>query len=104
VQSLTREVESARALASPWGWIAISSTALSSVGYGLQTLLDYVSVPADIAGLVFFGLFEWDGILALLAGIVAVSTGWKRHDWTVRLGIVAISYAVLAQTIQSLWD
>lgn len=52
----------------------------------------------------FFGAFEWDGTLALLAGIIAVWAGWRRNDWTVWLGLVAISYVVLAQSAQSLWD
>jgi hypothetical protein len=75
-----------------------------AVGYALQTLFDHVSVPAHVAELVFFGVFEWDGVLALIAGIIAVWTGWSRNDWTVWLGLVAISYVVLAQTAQSLWD
>jgi len=87
-----------------WGWIALGATILSAVGYALQTILDYVPVPADIERLVFFGLFEWDGVLALLAGIIAVWTGRSRNDWTFRFGIAAISYVLLAQTIQSLWD
>jgi hypothetical protein len=86
------------------GWIAIGATILSASGYALQTLFDHVAVPADVANLVFFGVFEWDGVLALLAGIFAVWTGWSRKDRTVWLGLVAISYAVLAQTAQSLWD
>jgi hypothetical protein len=90
--------------ATAWGWIALGATLLSAVGYILQTLFDHVSVPAQVAELVFFGVFEWDGVLALLAGIIAVWTGWSRNDWTVWLGLVAISYVVLAQTAQSLWD
>jgi hypothetical protein len=90
--------------ATTWGWIALGATILSAVGYALQTLFDHVSVPADVARLVFFGVFEWDGVLALLAGIIAVWRGWSRNDWTVRLGLVAISYVVLAQTAQTLWD
>ena len=86
------------------GWIALGATILSAAGYALQTLFDHVSVPAHVAKLVFFGVFEWDGVLALLAGIIAVWTGWRRNDWTVWLGLVAISYVVLAQTAQSLWD
>ena len=61
--------------ATAWGWIALGATILSAVGYALQTLFDHVSVPSDVAGLVFFGLFVWDGVLALLAGIMAVWTG-----------------------------
>jgi hypothetical protein len=90
--------------ASAWGWIALGLTILSAVGYALQTLFDHVSVPDDVARLVFFGFFEWDGVLALVAGIIAVWTGRKRNDWTLRLGLVAIVYVALAQTIQSLWD
>ena len=90
--------------ASAWSWLAIAATILSAVGYALQTLFDHVSVPDDVARLVFFGLFQWDGVLALIAGIIAVWTGRGRNDWTVRLSIVAISYVALAQTIQSLWD
>jgi hypothetical protein len=86
------------------GWIALGATILSAVGYALQTLFDHVSVPAHVAELVYFGVFEWDGALALLAGIIAVWTGWRRNDWTVWLGLVAISYVVLALTAQSLWD
>jgi hypothetical protein len=91
-------------VATAWGWIALGATILSFAGYALQALFDHVSVPADVARLVFFGLFEWDGVLALLAGIIAVWTGRNRNDWTFRLGIVAISYVAVAQTIQSLWD
>ena len=90
--------------ATAWGWIALGLTILSAVGYALQTLFDHVSVPDDVVRLVFYGLFEWDGVLALAVGIIAVWTGWKRNDWTLRLGLVAIGYVVLAQTIQSLWD
>ena len=87
-----------------WGWIALGATILSAVGYALQTLFDHVSVPAHVAELVFFGVFEWDGVLALIAGIIAVWTGWGRSHRTVLLGITAISYVALAQTVQSLWD
>ena len=90
--------------ASAWGWIALGFTILSAVGYALQTLFDYVSVPDDAVRLVFYGLFEWDVLLALLTGIVAVWTGRNRHDWTLRFGLIAIAYVALAQTIQSLWD
>ena len=90
--------------ATTWGWIALGFTILSAVGYALQTLLDHVSAPDELVRLVFYGLFEWDGVLALVAGLIAVWTGWNRNDWTLRFGLVAIGYVVLAQTIQSLWD
>jgi hypothetical protein len=87
-----------------WGWTALAATILSAVGYELQALFDHVSVPGDAAKLVFFGVFEWDGVLALLAGIIAVRRDWSRNDWMVWLRLVAISDVVLARTPQSLWD
>ena len=39
-----------------------------------------------------------------MAGGVAVVTGRKRGDHTVRFGLVGLGYAVLAQTVQSAWD
>jgi hypothetical protein len=88
----------------PWGLIALVTTILSAVGYALQTLLDIVHLPSDVTQLVFFGFFEWDGILALIAGCVAVVSGRKTNDWTFRFGLIAIGYVVMAQTIQLLWD
>ena len=90
--------------ATTWGWIALGATILSVVGYALQLLFDHVSAPDDVVRLVFFGLFEWDGVLALGAGIIAVWTGWNRKDWTLRLGLIAIAWVAVVQTIQSLWD
>jgi hypothetical protein len=90
--------------ASPWGWAALGATVVSAVGYATQTALDYVSKPDIVGQLVFFGLFGGFAIAALLTGVVAVVTGRHRGDHTVRLGLLAIGYVVLAQTIQSLWD
>ena len=88
----------------PWGRIALSVTILSAAGYACQTILDYVHLPDDLTRLVFFGFFEWDGVLALITGCVAVIVGRRRNDWTLRLGLLAIGYVVMAQTIQILWD
>jgi hypothetical protein len=88
----------------PWGLIALLTTILSAVGYALQTILDLVHLPSDVTQLVFFGFFEWDGILALTAGCVAVWMGRTRMDWTFRFGLIAIGYVIMAQTIQLLWD
>ena len=73
---------------------------MTEVPQTLSWPFDYESVPARVAELVFFGVFAWDGTLALLAGIIAVWTGWRRDDWTAWLGLVAISYVVLAQSAQ----
>lgn len=90
--------------ASPWGWIAVGATVISAIGYVLQKILDYISEPAVVGAIVYFGVFGDFAITALITGVVAVVTGWKRGDDTVRLGLVAVAYVVLAQTILSLWD
>jgi hypothetical protein len=90
--------------ASLWGWTALGATVVSAVGYATQTALDYVSKPDIVGQLVFYGFFGGFAIAALVTGIVAVVTGRHRRDHTVRLGLVAIGYVALAQTIQSLWD
>jgi hypothetical protein len=102
--AITRRPDDRRLREFPWGWVALWATILSAAGYALQTILDYVHLPDDVTRLVFYGFFEWDGILALITGCVAVVVGRTRNDWTFRLGLVAIGYVVLAQTIQSLWD
>jgi hypothetical protein len=90
--------------ASAWGRAALGATVVSAVGYATQIALDYVSKPAIVGQLVFFGLFGGFAIAALVTGVVAVVTGRHRRDHTVRLGLVAMGYVALVQTIQSLWD
>jgi hypothetical protein len=89
---------------SQWGWIAAGATILSVVGYAVQTVLDHVDEPALIGEIEFYGLFVGFALVALIAGGVAVITGRKRGDLTMRLGFVAVAYVLLAQAIQSLWD
>jgi hypothetical protein len=90
--------------ASPWGLIAFGAAVVSAIGYAVQTILDYVPEPAVVGEIEFYGLFAGFAIVALVAGIVAVITGWRKVDHTRSLGLVAIAYVVLVQTTQSLWD
>jgi hypothetical protein len=90
--------------ASRWGWAALGATVVSAVGYATQTALDYVSEPDVVGELVFYGLFGGFAIAAAVTGVVAIVTGRHRGDQTVRLGLIAIGWLALAQTIQSLWD
>jgi hypothetical protein len=94
----------ARINVSPWAWIAIGATAVSLLGYVVQTILDYVPVPAIVAELEFYGDFAGFGLIALVAGVVSIATGWHHSKHTVRVGFIAIAYVALAQLIQSLWD
>jgi hypothetical protein len=90
--------------ASPWGWIALGAVGVSIVGYVVQSIFDYVPAPAVVGRLAFYGLFAGPAVVALVAGGIAVVTGWKRHNHSVPFGFVGLAYFVLAQTIQSLWD
>jgi hypothetical protein len=89
---------------SPWGWMAAGATILSVVGYAVQTVLDHVDEPGLVGEIEFYGVFVGFALVALIAGAVAVITGRKRGDLTMRLGFIAVGYALLAQAIQSLWD
>jgi hypothetical protein len=87
-----------------WGSIAFGAAFTSEIGYIVQTILDWVPEPALIGEIDFYGVFAGFAIVALIAGIVAVITGWKSGDQTRVLGLVAIAYVVAVQTLQSLWD
>jgi hypothetical protein len=99
-----RAVPGGRPNVSRWGWVAVSATILSTIGYAVQTILDHVTVPALVGEIEFYGLFAGFALVALVAGAVSVITGWRRGDLTMRLGFIAVAYVLLAQLIQSLWD
>jgi hypothetical protein len=99
-----RAVPGGRRNASRWGWVAAGATILSTIGYAVQTILDYVTVPALVGEIEFYGLFVGFALVALVAGVVSVVTGWRRGDLTMLLGFIAVAYVLLAQLIQSLWD
>jgi len=92
--------------ASAWGWAAVVATVVSAFGYALQTILDYVPAPPKFEFAEFWGLFAGDAVIAFLAGIVAVITGWRsrRHDATIAFGLIGIGWLLLAQAIQIVWD
>jgi hypothetical protein len=94
-----------RRSASPWARAAIGATIVSAIGYAVQTILDYVPEPGLVGELEFYGLFAGFAFVALATGAVSIFTGWRRGDrLSVRLGLVAVGYVLLAQVIQSLWD
>jgi hypothetical protein len=87
-----------------WGWIAIRATVISALGYIIQIILDFVPSSGVFGAIVYYGIFASGAILALLSGAAAVAVGWRRRDSNLRLGLIAIGYVLLVQTIQSLWD
>jgi hypothetical protein len=109
VAALTAGAVAARPLAgrrtaSWWGWIAAGGAILSAIGYAVQTILDHVDEPGIVGEIEFYGLFDGFAIVALIAGLIAVITGRRRGDLTMRFGFIALAYVLLAQMIQSLWD
>jgi hypothetical protein len=94
----------ARPAASRWGWAAAGATLLSATGFGIQTLFDHVHVPPLVSQVEFYGLFVGCGLAALVLGAAAVAAGKRRADLTMRFGFVALSYVLLVQLVQSLWD
>ncbi len=90
--------------ASSWGWSAAVAAVVSVLGFAAQTALDHISAPAVFAEFVFFGLFYGAAIVGCVLGIVAVTIGRRRGDWTLTLGVIGITWLLVAQTIQSLWD
>lgn len=101
---MTMRIAVGATVASVWGWIAFGAADVSAVGYAVQTILDYVPAPALVGQIEFYGVFAGFGIAALVAGLVALVTGWSSGDATRRLALVAIGYVFVVQTIQSLWD
>jgi hypothetical protein len=84
--------------------VAFGAAVVSEVGYMIQTILDWVPDAALVGEIEFYGLFACFAAVALIAGIVAVITGWRSGDQTRVLGLVAIGYVVLVQALQTLWD
>jgi transposase len=83
----------------------VAATLVSAVGFMLVTILDSVRTSADVSLGVFWGLFTGDAVIACLAGSVAVLTAWRsrRHDATLRFGVVGIVWLILAQSIEIIW-
>jgi hypothetical protein len=91
--------------ASAWGWAAVAATLVSAVGLVLLTIVDSVRTSAVLSLDVFWGLFTGDAVIAFLAGTVAVLTAWRsrRHDATLRFGLVGVAWLILAQSIEMIW-
>jgi hypothetical protein len=80
---------------SRWGWIGAGATIASAVGYAVQRTLDYVSKPAVVGELEFYGLFAGVAFVALMAGAVAARPVLGRRSAS-RLGWIAAGATVLS--------
>ena len=92
--------------ASWWGWIGAGAVVASAVGYAVQRTVDYVSRPALVGEIEFYGLFASLAVIALLAGAVAarpVPGGRTASCW----GWIAASATTLSgigYAVQTLFD
>jgi hypothetical protein len=90
--------------AARWSSVALWAADVSAAAYVVQLIFDHVPVPALVGWIEFWGVFAAFAIAALITGITAVLVGWRSRDSAGLLGLVAIGYFVLMQTIQSLYD
>jgi hypothetical protein len=87
--------------ASRWGWIGAGATIASALGYAVQATLQYVSKPAWVGEIEFYGLFTAVAFVALMAGAVtarpvpgrrtASQWGWIAAGATI---LSVVGYAV----------
>jgi hypothetical protein len=92
--------------ASSWGWAALVAASISVLGFALQTLLDYVPLPAGYKFAEFWGLFAGDAIVGFVAGVAAIVVGRRarRSDSTIAFGLIGIGWLCLAQGILLVWN
>lgn len=87
-----------------WGWIGAGAALASAIGYALQHELSYVSRPAWIGEIEFYGVFASLAFVALVAGAV---TAWpargERHAspwaWAAVAAAVVSALGYIVQTI-----
>ena len=89
-----------------WGWIGAGAALASAVGYELQRRLSYVSKPAWIGELEFYGLFAALALLALVVGAVAAwpPRGQRGASVWAWLAIAAAVLSALGYIVQTIFD
>jgi hypothetical protein len=94
-----------RTRARRWGWIGVGAGLASAAGYALQHALSYVSEPAWVGEIEFYGLFASLAFLALLVGAVSAwpPRGHRRTAsawaWLALGGTVVSALGYVVQTI-----
>ncbi len=78
-----------------WGWIGAGAALASAIGYALQHELAYVSRPAWVGEIEFYGVFGALAFVALVAGAVSA---WPPRG---ERGASVWGWAALAATIVS---
>jgi hypothetical protein len=87
-----------------WGRIGVTAALASAAGYGLQHELSYVSKPAWVAEIEFYGVFASLAFLALAVGAVSAwpprgQRGASAWAWLAALGTVVSALGYIVQTI-----
>jgi hypothetical protein len=89
-----------------WGWIGAGAALASAIGYALQRELAYVSRPAWIGEIEFYGFFASLAYLALLVGAVVAwpPRGRRRASPWAWLAIAAAILSALGYVVQTIFD
>jgi len=87
-----------------WGWIGVGAALASAAGYVLQHGLSYVSKPAWVGEIEFYGFFASLAFIALVAGAVSAwpprgHRGASLWAWLAALGTVVSGLGYIVQTI-----
>jgi hypothetical protein len=89
-----------------WGWVGAGAALASSAGYLLQHELAYVSRPAWVGEIEFYGVLAALAFLALVAGAI---TAWPpRGRWTASawgwIAALATVVSALGYAVQTILD
>ena len=87
-----------------WGWIGVGAALAAALGYILQHQLAYVSRPAWVGEIEFYGLFAGFAFLALVVGAVIAwpPRGRRRASpwgWTALVAAFVSAFGYVVQTI-----
>jgi hypothetical protein len=89
-----------------WGWIGAGAALAAAIGYAVQRELAYVSRPAWIGEIEFYGFFAGLAFLALVVGAVAAwpPKGQRRASPLAWLAIAAAIVSALGYVVQTILD
>jgi hypothetical protein len=87
-----------------WGWLGAGAAAAAAIGYAVQHELAYVSKPAWVGELEFYGAFAVLASLALLIGAIAawLPRGQRKASvwgWVAGAATLASALGYIVQTV-----
>jgi hypothetical protein len=89
-----------------WGRIGAAAAAASAIGYALQRELAYVSSPAWVGEVEFYGFFAVFALLALVLGTAAAwrSRGERGASPWAWVAVAAAVVSALGYVVQTIFD